>query len=700
MKGGDVNVQPILRSRPSGFVTVARRLFSGQQADGRPMRRGWRIAAIAAAVIALLIGAIYIAIVVAFPPARLAALLADEVKAATGREFRIDGGLSIRVLPSIAIQIRDVVLGNVAWGSRADMVTVRRAAIEVSPGALLKGDLHILRIEVEGIDALLESDGAGRHNWQFTRATSPDAGTKPATPGARAPRFELERIVASDVLLTYRDGSKSPPRTFTIETLDLRSNDQGNAVALAVAVGKQRWKIEGQVGQGAILLEGKEDWPFDLRLAGEAATVSAKGALGAGERAGTVAADVSADLASAAALAPLGADAARLPMPFTLRARVQYAGQELRADPLHVSIAGQTVEGRMALSAAQPRPRLEAALTSKSIDLTKHAPASTSHTGEPAAKASGSRFADTPLPFAVVPGVDVDVDVRTESLRLPQAPPLSSVHGRLSATSGRVALDDVEFTVAGGRVHGRAGLVLAAGAPPRVDLLLAAKAASVEALDVALAGGGHFQGGRVNLSANLAMTGATPRELAASANGNVLLAASDTTLAGGTAAALDRNVLMTILRLLIPKGSADRALAVQCMVVHLPLRRGVAAVDRSIAAETREVAVVASGVINLVEQTLRLELRPSVKKGLGLNPANLATDFMEVSGPLQNPQIGLGAKGAARGAAKVGVGVATGGLSLLVPSVVGATKDVSVCAQAAAHAPAQRAPRAKSKTGK
>jgi uncharacterized protein involved in outer membrane biogenesis len=379
---------------------------------------------------------------------------------------------------------------------------------------------------------------------------------------------------------------------------------------------------------------------------------------------------------------------------------VKYAGRALRADPLHVSIAGQSVDGRMALSTASPRPRVDAALTAKSLDLTKLSSAPTGHAGEPAAKASGSPFTDTPLPFAVVPGVDLDVDIRTESLRLPQAPPLSSVHGRLSSTSGRVGLDDVEFAVAGGRVHGRASLVLAAGSPPRVDVLFDAKSASVEALDAALAGGGHFHGGRVNLAVNLAMVGATPKDLAASANGNVLLAASDMTLAGGTAAGLDRNVLITILRLLIPKGSADRALAVQCMVVQLPLRRGVASVDRSIAAETREVAVVASGVVNLVEQTLRLELRPSVKKGLGLNPANLATDFMEISGPLQNPQMGIGAKGAARGAAKVGVGVATGGLSLLVPSVVGATKDVSVCAQAAARAPAQPAPHAKSKTGK
>jgi len=288
---------------------VGRRPFSDQQTDAGP-KRGWlRIFAIALGGIGFVLGAIYVAVIVAFPPGRLAVLLADQVKAATGREFRIDGGLSIRVLPSIAIQVRDVVLGNAAWGSRVDMATVRRAAIDVSPGALLKGELRILRIDVEGVDALLEVDGAGRYNWQFTPPTSPAADTKPAPADGQAPWFDLKRVVASDVLVAYRDGSKSPPQTLTIESLDLRSNDREIEIALALAIGKQRWKVEGQVGRGAILLEGKEDWPFDLRLTGDGATVSAKGAIGTGERAGTAVADVSAELASAAALAPLGATA-------------------------------------------------------------------------------------------------------------------------------------------------------------------------------------------------------------------------------------------------------------------------------------------------------------------------------------------------------------------------------------------------------
>ena len=243
-------------------------------------------------------------------------------------------------------------------------------------------------------------------------------------------------------------------------------NDRGSEVTLALAVGKQRLKVEGQVGPGTILLEGKEDWPFDLRFASDGAEVSAKGTVGTGERAGTTVADVSAKLATAAALAPLGANAARLPMPLTLRARVQHKGRELRADPLHVTLAGQTLDGRMTVNTAQSRPRVDAVLTSKSIDLTKLGPvASTSKPGEPrpaAGKASEPRFADSPLLFTAVPDLDLNVELKTEGLRLPETPPLSAVHARLSSTAGRVVLDDVEFGVAGGRVRSRANLVLAA----------------------------------------------------------------------------------------------------------------------------------------------------------------------------------------------------------------------------------------------
>jgi hypothetical protein len=62
-------------------------------------RRWPRILAIGLALLALGLGAAYVTLSRMFPPARLAELLAAEVKAATGRDFRIGGDLSIRLLP-------------------------------------------------------------------------------------------------------------------------------------------------------------------------------------------------------------------------------------------------------------------------------------------------------------------------------------------------------------------------------------------------------------------------------------------------------------------------------------------------------------------------------------------------------------------------------------------------------------------------
>jgi len=62
-----------------------------------------------------------------------------------------------------------------------------------------------------------------------------------------------------------------------------------------------------------------------------------------------------------------------------------------------------------------------------------------------------------------------------------------------------------------------------------------------------------------------------------------------------------------------------------------------------------------------------------------------------VSGPLQDPHAGVDVKGAVRGAANVGVAVATGGLSLLAPIALGGAKDVPPCGHATAAKPAKAA---------
>ena len=656
-------------------------------AAAAPKRRWGRIVAILLGVLALLIAATWVALTLAFPPERLAALLVSQVKAATGRDFRIDGELSIRILPTIAAQAGDVVLGNADWGSRPEMLRVRSASFELSPKALLAGELRILRVEVAGVDALLETDGAGHANWQFGSRTpaAPEPASGPDK--GRAPRLELEHVVASDVRVSYRPGRSSKAHTLAIESFDLRPQGERDRIVMALALGPQHWKIEGLVGRSTLFLAGEEDWPFELKLATEGATLAATGTLGTGPRTGAVAADVSAKVATAAALVPLGAAAAALPLPLELRTTLRWGDDKLRADPLRLVLAGQAIEGRASLSDLQARPRLEAELAAKTIDVGKlRSGASAASKPSPAAaKGGGPLFGDTPLlPFDAVLPIEMKIGLAIKQLNLPDLPPLSALKARLTSTPDRLTLEDLQFNIAGGRVRGR--MAIAPAATPRVELSLDARSLSLEALDGA-SGAKRVRGGRTDLVANLSSTGRTPRSLAAGANGNVMVSVTEATLAGGAAAALDRNVIASVLRLVLPKGSTDRPLVVQCAVARLPLRQGIAPVDRSIALETREVAIVASGNINLVDQTLRLEFEPTVKKGLGLNSANFA-ELVRVSGPLQDPQARVDVKGAVRGAANVGVAVATGGLSLLAPIALGGTKDVPPCGHATAAKPA------------
>ena len=47
-----------------------------------------------------------------------------EAKAATGRDFRLDGDLDLKLSLSPALEIRDVEVSNAAWGSQPEMATV------------------------------------------------------------------------------------------------------------------------------------------------------------------------------------------------------------------------------------------------------------------------------------------------------------------------------------------------------------------------------------------------------------------------------------------------------------------------------------------------------------------------------------------------------------------------------------------------
>lgn len=601
-----------------------------------------RRALIALCVLGLLLAAAWVALRRAYPPERLAAMLADSITAATGRAFRIDGELRLRVLPSLTIAATDVALANAEWGSEADMLRARHVGFDISVRDLLSGTVRIHSVDIEGAELRFESDGAGRYNWRMAPAGGDGGGGAART----APRIALDRLEVADARISYRQGREGKPQELRIESLVAEATDGHTQLNASVALEPQRWTVEGQTGPLVALLAGSAEWPLDLRATTEGASVSLQGSMGTGANAGTLDAKVALKVDAAKALAPLGEAAAGVPLPLEWQATLVHAPGQWRADPMQLSLAGQQVAGNATLKVGAGAPlKLEAAL-------------------------SAPRWT------------------------VAQLPALSAIQVHVAYEPGRLQFEPISFTIAGGQAHGQVRVGLRPGAAPRIDVQLSARSMSVEALEAAHGGKGYFKGGSANLEARLAMTGRTPWALAGSATGEAMMTARDVGLTG-RAASLDRDLVARLIDALIPTGQSRDNLVVQCAVARLPLRNGMAAIDRSIAVETRQIAVSASGEINLAQRTLSLAFQPQVKRGLDLNPGSLV-ELMVLQGPLDAPTLSINPRGAARQAANVGVAAATGGISLLAPVLRSITGEASACEQAQAK-PAAASPQAEKK---
>ena len=70
-------------------------------------------------------------------------MIAAEVKRATGRELRLDGPISLSLLPSPSVTAKNVVFFNVSGAKNPHMVEIKSVTVKPSLFALLAGDVAV-----------------------------------------------------------------------------------------------------------------------------------------------------------------------------------------------------------------------------------------------------------------------------------------------------------------------------------------------------------------------------------------------------------------------------------------------------------------------------------------------------------------------------------------------------------------------------
>jgi uncharacterized protein involved in outer membrane biogenesis len=611
------------------------------------MRLFVRILAGVAIALVLMLG--IVAVVIATIDTRtLVAPIAAQVKKATGREITVGGDARIGLSLTPTLELSDVALANASWGTAKDMIRAKRVEAQVALIPLLSRRVDIVRFTLVEPVILLETDAQGRGNWVFG---TPAAPSKPSDPvGDAAGAFGLGEFAVEKGQLTWRNGRTGESTAVRIDKLYLRARDPAKPVVA---------QFEGRVGEIPLALEGHfgplaalkaRQWPWPLSVKGDVAgrKVEAQAKLRETPE-GLEASDF--DYASGSSrLRGKVLYAARPARPYV---RFDLAGDSVRLRDLDLAGAGVAAAAGVARSGTTPKPDARV-------------------------------FPATPLALAGLRAVDADGSIVVGKLELDDGRTLSDVRARLQLADGRLDLPEWRAATFGGTAQGRLLVDARSDRAAALSLRLEGRGFDLPALLAAAGVKRDMQGGKTDVDVDVNARGASPRDLASTLSGIVTVKVGPARYVSSTAglpAAVGQAVVS-----LNPLASKSSSTELQCAVVRLPFNGGVARVDRTIAVETDQVGVTASGTIDLRNERLDLAMTPRVK---GANIADLGklAAAVRLQGRLDAPQVVVDPIGSIAAAIDIAQ-LARGGRAALAGMLQPAPSGPGECAVALGARPA------------
>jgi AsmA protein len=133
--------------------------------------------------------------------------IAREVKSSTGRELMLSGPIELSLFPWIALQLGPASLGNPPGFSAEPFAAVRRISLRVKLLPLLRKELKVGSIEIDGLDLRLVKNPAGKGNWQdFSSKEHPASADHEASTGSGTAALQnIGGIKIKDSRISYQD---------------------------------------------------------------------------------------------------------------------------------------------------------------------------------------------------------------------------------------------------------------------------------------------------------------------------------------------------------------------------------------------------------------------------------------------------------------------------------------------------------------
>jgi len=585
------------------------------------------------------------------------------VSEATGRDFVINGDLSVELGLQPRIIVDDLVLANAAWSDKPNMLEIKRLDVRLDVFRLLRSGLAFPEIALTEPQVVLEVSKDGMPNWVFNDQEANQPVSFPV----------IDTLSIDQGSVSYRDPGLDTDLLFELRTSEADRNNPALSLELE---GKGRFKglpttLQAQGGKLLSLRSAETPYPITANGVLGQTRASIEGVLldplnFKGQQLNfTLAGN---DLAS---LFPI----IGVPIPptpaYRLTGFLDHADNVWTFSRFKGVVGESDISGNFVVDRNQQPQMINANLVSKQLRMKDLGGFIGADRGaEPSATPPAN---DRVLPAAEfnlkkLAAANADVRFRGEKI-ISENTPLNNMTAHLIIVDGELKLTPIDFGVAGGNLvsyiamDGRQSPIVTHAEITAKGLHLGQlfPGSSLADADTGTMGG----------RAKLVGKGNSVARMLASADGEAALI-----MDGGSVGELMlRLANLDVANSLLVLLGGDKQVPIRCMVSNFKAEDGNFTV-KDLLLDTAKVNIVGTGNVNFGDESIQLRLVPESK---GFSLASLRGPIV-ITGTFKKPVVRPELGGPiVRGGLAVALGAVTSGIGALIPLLDFGTERDSNC---------------------
>jgi len=521
-----------------------------------------------------------------------------------GRKLVIRGAM--KIVPGLVpgLSMADVTVGNPDWAHDPYLAKLEQIEGRIELLQALRGNLELAHLTVSGGEIFLEDRPDGTDNYTFAES---GAGTDETDIGDRVPRLRLR-----DITISHRAASELSWGIQVDSAVFDKSPDNSRRITADGIFAGVPISMEGTRG-----IQAGSPWQWVARIKDDA-ELRATGRIR--DLYTTNGLPVTASGPDVGALSARFGLTVPVSDGFELKGNLRLHGDTYALDSIEGTVAKTDVKGELSVVNGASAPRIDATFASQTLEFT----------GAWLGDSSGSKIIpEFSVPVEALRAIDLDIDYRASQI-ISEHGALTDLKLKLSLVAGRLNISEISATdSSGASLHGQFELD-ASGATPNMTARLDADSFDLGLLLKTL---GWFDGiqEQIDIDLKLAASGHDRASVLSGLTGRLVIVSGGGSIDSKNFDLWAADLVTTMLS---PKWRGEDNTTIECGVVGLEVKQGVATVEHLLV-DTERITIGGSGSVNLIEETFDLVLAPQPKKA---SLVSLARP-VRIAGPWSAPDV-------------------------------------------------------------